>query len=324
MNESDIPLKVLICDPATETTRALREVLAAEPSVLATRAARSIKDAQVELRGSDVNTVFIDVAGLGTEKASEFVFSVRRALPEIVFVLYIDLTYVEANRELFYFGERRRFSHYYVLDKNTPLVTFADEVRAVVWRCQSDLSRRLSESTLSRLAEEVRGAHRNKVSLDTEALASQLQTLVASLSAARMPTTVARSVFLSHRFEETEWIDGLTQLLTQNEFLVLDGKGSSTYIGQGILERIQEAEFFLCVMSKYKRKEDGLYTTSPWLLEEKGAALALRKRIVLMVEEGVDDYGGLQGDWQRIHFSPKGFLKAALAAVSQLKSYTGG
>ena len=76
-------------------------------------------------------------------------------------------------------------------------------------------------------------------------------------------------------------------------------------------------------MSKDQSKTDGTFTTSPWLLEEKGAALALGKPIVLMVEEGVTDFGGLQGDWQRIHFGPKGFLKAALQAVEQLKSYAG-
>ena len=42
-----------------------------------------------------------------------------------------------------------------------------------------------------------------------------------------------------------------------------------------------------------------------------------------MVEEGVDDFGGLQGDWQRIHFGPKGFLKAARDAAQQLASYSG-
>tara|TARA_B100000029_G_C17011798_1_gene755194 strand:+ start:333 stop:575 length:243 start_codon:yes stop_codon:yes gene_type:complete len=70
-------------------------------------------------------------------------------------------------------------------------------------------------------------------------------------------------------------------------------------------------------------KMDGTFTTSPWLLEEKGAALALDKPLVMMVEEGVSDFGGLQGDWQRIHFGAKGFLKAALEAVDQLKSYAG-
>jgi hypothetical protein len=42
-----------------------------------------------------------------------------------------------------------------------------------------------------------------------------------------------------------------------------------------------------------------------------------------MVEEGVTDIGGLQGDWQRIHFGAKGFLKAALDAIEHLKSYVG-
>ena len=39
--------------------------------------------------------------------------------------------------------------------------------------------------------------------------------------------------------------------------------------------------------------------------------------------QGVDDFGALQGDWQRIHFGPKGFLKASLEAVQQLASYSG-
>jgi len=76
-------------------------------------------------------------------------------------------------------------------------------------------------------------------------------------------------------------------------------------------------------MTRDKEKVDGTFTASPWLLEEKGAALALGKPIVLMVEEGVSDIGGLQGDWQRIYFGSKGFLSAALEAVEQLKSYVG-
>jgi hypothetical protein len=76
-------------------------------------------------------------------------------------------------------------------------------------------------------------------------------------------------------------------------------------------------------MTRDKEKTDGTFTTSPWLLEEKGVALALEKQLVLMVEEGVDDFGGLQGDWQCIHFGPKGFLKAALQAAEQLASYSG-
>ena len=76
-------------------------------------------------------------------------------------------------------------------------------------------------------------------------------------------------------------------------------------------------------MTRADEKADGTFTTSPWLLEEKGAALAFGKKIVLMVEDGVADIGGLQGDWQRIHFTPKGFIMAAIKAVQQLTSYLG-
>jgi hypothetical protein len=76
-------------------------------------------------------------------------------------------------------------------------------------------------------------------------------------------------------------------------------------------------------MTRDKEKTDGTYTTSPWLLEEKGAAIAFGKYLVLLVEEGVTDFGGLQGDWQRHHFSEKGFTTAALKAVRQLRSTAG-
>lgn len=324
MKEEDIPLKILICDPVPATALLIRDLLVRQQSVRRVNVAGSIQEAQVEIRGADVNTILIDVESLGIKAASEFVFSVRRALPEIVFVLYIDVAFVESRRDVFYAGERRRFSHYYVLDKKTPLATLADEVQALIWRCRSDLSWRLSEASLTRLAEEVRALPTNTQNHDSEPLAAQLEKLVSAMTAERKPRILPRSVFLSYRFEEGEWIEGLQGLLVDNGFTIVDGKGSNSFIGQGILEKIQEAEFFLCLMTRSKRKEDGLYTTSPWLLEEKGAALALHKRIVLMIEEGVDEYGGLQGDWQRIHFAPKGFTTAALSAVKQLRSYVGG
>jgi hypothetical protein len=129
------------------------------------------------------------------------------------------------------------------------------------------------------------------------------------------------SIFLSHRFVEKEYIEGLIKILQMGEFNVVSAEYVAGYISQSILERIKNSEFFLCLMTRDKEKIDGTYTTSPWLLEEKGAALAMNKKIVLMIEEGVTDIGGLQGDWQRIHFTPKGFTNAALQAVEQLKNY---
>ena len=130
-------------------------------------------------------------------------------------------------------------------------------------------------------------------------------------------------MFFSYCFAETEYAEGLIPLLEERGFRVITGQRSNTYISRAIIDRIRNCEYFLCLMTRDKEKTDGTFTTSPWLLEEKGVALALGKQIVLMVEEGVDDFGGLQGDWQRIHFGPKGFLKAALEAARQLASYSG-
>src|SRR5207249_1943507 len=100
------------------------------------------------------------------------------------------------------------------------------------------------------------------------------------------------------------YIDGLVELLEQHHFTVMTGKSANTYVSKAILDKIASSQYFMCLMSRDQPKADGTFTTSPWLLEEKGAALALGKPIVIMVEEGVSDYGGLQGDWQRIHFGP--------------------
>jgi len=132
-----------------------------------------------------------------------------------------------------------------------------------------------------------------------------------------------KSVFVSYRFEEIDYFEGIKKLLTERGLRVMTGERATASISTAIIERIKKAQCFLTMMTKHSRKENGKYTTSSWLIEEKGAALALGKPIILMVEEGVDDIGGLQGDWQRIHFQPKGFINAALQAVEQAASYTG-
>ena len=118
-------------------------------------------------------------------------------------------------------------------------------------------------------------------------------------------------------------MSGLVRLLEGSGFEVITGRSSNTYVSRSVIDRIRQASFFICLMTRADAKTDGTFTTSPWLLEEKGVALAFGKPLVLMVEEGVSDFGGLQGDWQRIHFGAKGFLTAALEAVAQLRSYVG-
>jgi hypothetical protein len=324
MNADDIPLRVLVCDPDSGSADLLRSAIAQQGRTASTIVSR-ISDAQTTLRGGDINTIFIDVIGCGVGPAADFVFSVRKAMPEIVFVLFIDKATAESERDSLYRGDRARFLHYYSLDKRTPAAAFNDEVRAVLAACRQDLSWRLSEASLTRLRQEAAafGADRNPAHSGV-ALATEVEEIVSRMLAQKGSSAAKRSVFLSYRFAEKEYVEGLRQLLEQEGFVTVTGLSANTYISQAVLQRIKDSEFFLCLMTRDKAKADGTFTTSPWLLEEKGAALALGKRIVLMVEEGVDDVGGLQGDWQRIHFGPKGFLTAALEAVAQLKSYSGG
>jgi hypothetical protein len=133
-------------------------------------------------------------------------------------------------------------------------------------------------------------------------------------------STRANSVFLSCRFADIQYIDGLKALLADAGFGIITGDSADGYISQTILQRIRDAEYFVSLMTRHEQKADGTFTTSPWLLEEKGAALAFGKYLVLLIEEGVTDFGGLQGDWQRHHFAEKGFTAAALKAVKQLQA----
>lgn len=320
----EIPLNVLICDGDSNTAESLLRALEDEPFVLCVERADSTNEAESRVRSGDYNAIFIDPLTLGIDEASSFIFEIRKSLPAIVFVLYVDRARAERQRASFYSGERQRFSHYYKLDKQTPVAAFVDEVSATIRLCQSDLSLRMTAASLERLRSEAAKVT-DKPTCQSRAL---LEAAAESLSRlAHRPSesapTATRTVFLSHRFAEEEYVKGLTTLLDDNGFEVITGKFSNNYVGRSVIDRIREASFFLCLMTRGEAKTDGTFTTSPWLLEEKGVALAFNKPLVLMVEEGVSDFGGLQGDWQRIHFGAKGFLIAALEAVAQLKSYVG-
>jgi hypothetical protein len=321
-----VPLKALIVDADEAAARTLADALGAEPSVLTVESASSLaEEGDRPLEASQVNTIFIDPLSLGLDAASDFILRVRETFPEIVFVLYVDKADVEEHRSKFYRGERRRFAHYYSLDKRTPVAAFPQELRAILASCQAYLRARVSASSLARLREEAERLGKAG-SKEERGLLKEVGEILTQLTPEQgeKERTQPNTVFVSHRFAEEEYVTGLCKLLRQNGFEPVTGKSANTYVSKAVLDRIKESEFFLCLMTRDQEKHDGTFTTSAWLLEEKGAALAFGKALVLMVEEGVTDFGGLQGDWQRIPFGPKGFLNAAFEAVDQLKSYAGG
>ncbi|MDP6946262.1 MAG: DUF4145 domain-containing protein, partial [Myxococcota bacterium] len=124
--------------------------------VYAVHQAGDIEEAREVLRAHEaINAIFVDPFGPGLDAASSFIFGLRAAFPDIVFVLYTDLTRAAAVSEVFYAGERHRFAHYFTLDKRTPMLVFQEEVFAVLRRFQTDLLWSMSDSRLAKLFESV-------------------------------------------------------------------------------------------------------------------------------------------------------------------------
>ncbi len=327
----DIPLKVLVVDPQEPSAEMLGNTLQHfTETVISVDYTVSVTEAEAKVLQGGINTVYIDPLSLGLDEASEFIFTCRRNYPSIVFVLYLDFDQLESRRAEFFKGDRRRFGHYFRLNKRTSVSAFGSEVQSTIRRVQGDLSYNLTEDKINDLQNELsklqEGDGKNEQVTVPVDILQDIQRQLTELKPTRNQKTlpeISESVFLSYRFAETEYVEGLSALLEKDGFSITTGQDANTYISTAVLDRIRSCQFFLCLMTRADEKADGTFTTSPWLLEEKGAALAFGKKIVLMVEDGVTDVGGLQGDWQRIHFSPKGFTTAAIKAVEQLKSYLG-
>lgn len=323
----DVPLAVLICDEDEEARSSLETALRHEPYIEGVRSASTMEEARQLVRGA--NTIFIDPLSMGLEESTAFVLEVQLAFPEISVILYLDASIAERNRKEFFRGERSMFFQYRTLDKKTPAAIFDEELRAVLEACRKKLRWRRSEARVKmalQQAEELQSAETPSSPTVGTSLIQAAHEAVAELShqasiARAKPSS--RSVFVSYRFADKKLAEGLVQLLERNHFKVFKGDSLNTYVSQGVLERIKKCEFFLSLMTRDAEKKDGTYTTSSWVLEEKGAALALGKRPVLMVQAGVTEPGGLHGDWQLITFTLEDFIQAAYQAVDQLNSYCG-
>jgi hypothetical protein len=327
----DIPLKILIIDPDHHSSDRLRKaLLSSNLSVISVEDVDSLKVASTKTNNNEINCIFIDNISFGLEKASEYIFDTRKAYSNIVFVLYIDFNEMDQHLPSFYAAERERYRHYYKLDKNTPLDLFVGSVEKIVQTCQRYLGKDLSTERIQKLQIEL-SSLRNETKTDSvivpiailKNIQNQLDSLKQSIENPKRNDeiiTKPKSVFLSHKFAEKEYVGGLRKLLEKEGFTVVTGEHAKSYISEAILERIKACEFFLCLMTCVDKKTDGTYTTSPWILEEKGVAIALGKNIVLMVEDGINDIGGLQGDWQIIRFRSKSFTIAAIQAITQIKS----
>lgn len=151
----DIPLKVLIIDPISNTAEGLRRALDGIEIVLSVDYVPSLNQANDVIDRKDVNAIYIDPISLGLDPASDFIFSVRRSNPGIVFVLYYDFRSEKKIGGTFYTGERRRFVEYFKLDKQTLGPDFIRMVIDTIRSCQSDLAYSLTKKKITSLKGEL-------------------------------------------------------------------------------------------------------------------------------------------------------------------------
>ena len=134
------------------------------------------------------------------------------------------------------------------------------------------------------------------------------------------------SAFVGHSFlqKDRTLIDSIKQILQSLGVICDSGdKPEGNSISNKILTRIERNDIFVGVFTKRsKLAEKKKWTNSSWVVEEKAAAIEKGKRLLLLVEEGVDDIGGLQGDYEYVRFSRGKFYENLGKIIDYISSIT--
>ena len=116
----------------------------------------------------------------------------------------------------------------------------------------------------------------------------------------------------------------MEELLRDVGFETLTGdRPEARGVAQKVRSRIEAADVFVGLLTRRHPIPSGGYTTSPWVIEEKGYFLGLgaNRPIVIVVEEGIavpSETGGLAGDLEYIaleRFDPDSAMKKLRVAL---------
>jgi hypothetical protein len=79
-----------------------------------------------------------------------------------------------------------------------------------------------------------------------------------------------------------------------------------------ILRKIAVARYFVCILTHRAELSAGGYASSVWLYQEIGAAVALGKKPLVAVEDGLDAHyaGELQKNYEYVSFNRGSFEEA--------------
>lgn len=134
------------------------------------------------------------------------------------------------------------------------------------------------------------------------------------------------TAFVGHSFakEDHELVRAIKHLLESLGIRCDSGeKPEGSTVSEKILARIKRNDLFVGVFTKgEKLPQNNKWTTSNWVIEEKASAISAQKRLLLLVEEGVEDFGGLQGDYEYVKFNREHFYEALPKIVDYIISFT--
>lgn len=119
--------------------------------------------------------------------------------------------------------------------------------------------------------------------------------------------------------------DNLCHILTAMDFEVLTGGARQRHgrLEETVLKEMSLADWVVLLFCPRAKLTNGDYSTSPWVLEEKGAAIALGKNFQIVAHADVDDgeIGGLHGSAYRIIFSQEDEVERFCEAANIISEY---
>ena len=133
------------------------------------------------------------------------------------------------------------------------------------------------------------------------------------------------TAFVGHSFSDKDKliVDQLTQVLTKLRVRCDSGlRAEPVSVSHKVRERIAAAEIFVGIFTRRESIGNGVYSTAPWVIEEKAAAIAASKSLLLFVEDGVKEFGGMQGDYEYILFDRSDFATALIRGIDYVLSIT--
>lgn len=135
---------------------------------------------------------------------------------------------------------------------------------------------------------------------------------------------VSRSAFVGHSFlpEDQDIVSYVKDLLREMQINCITGeRAEASEIHAKVKRRILDAEYFVGIFTRRHKIEDKqLWTTTEWVVQELAFAAANKKKLIILREEGLIDFAGLQGNLEYIEFNRETLHLASIKLLQTLWS----